>query len=100
MAKIVSWTPEAQKTFEQIISYLEENWTLEDVIHLIDATDRVVNLILTHPRMFRKTNIENVHEALVTSHNLLIYKVYDDRIDLLIFWDTRQNPKKKKYPTA
>ena len=39
----------------------------------------------------------NVHEALITSHNLLIYKVYPTRIDLLTFWDTRQHPQKKKY---
>jgi len=47
--------------------------------------------------MFRETNIANVHEALVTPHNLLIYKIYPKRIDLITFWDTRQNPKKKKY---
>ncbi len=46
--------------------------------------------------MFRKTNKKNVREALVTEHNLLVYKIYPDHISLITFWDTRQNPKKKK----
>lgn len=47
--------------------------------------------------MFRATNKKNVHEALVTPHNLLIYKVYAHQIEIITFWDTRRNPRKKKF---
>lgn len=97
MARQVIWTPEAELTFELILDYLEGKWTQREIVAFIEATERVVDFIKEHPRMFRKTSMLNVHEALITSHNLLIYKVYPTRIDLLTFWDTRQHPRKKKY---
>lgn len=97
MGKQVIWTPEAESTFESVIMYLERKWTEREIANFIEATSRIVEYITEHPRMFRKTNKRNVHEALVTPHNLLIYKVYSTRIDLLTFWDTRQHPRKKKY---
>jgi plasmid stabilization system protein ParE len=97
MVKEVIWTPEAEASFERVIQYLHENWTDKEIEKFIRATDEVITYITKNPKMFRKTNNDNVHEALVTPHNLLIYKIYPKRIDLIAFWDTRQNPKKKRY---
>jgi plasmid stabilization system protein ParE len=96
MAKVVIWTPEAEETFDSVIEYLERRWTENEIDQFINSTNKIINLISEHPRMYRKTNKGNVHEALITSHNLLIYKVYPSRINLLLFWDTRRNPRKKK----
>ncbi|MBL7902456.1 MAG: type II toxin-antitoxin system RelE/ParE family toxin [Bacteroidia bacterium] len=97
MAKQIIWTPEAEATFEKVIAYLLENWTEKEIRNFVTSTFSVIAYISEHPFMFRKTNKRNVREALVTPHNLLIYKVYPDRIDLITFWDTRQNPLRKKF---
>lgn len=97
MAKVVFWTPEAEATFDAVIEYLANNWTEREIEHFVKSTDRIMELISRHPRMYRATNKKNVREALVTPHNLLAYKIYSNRIDLLTFWDTRQNPSKKKF---
>lgn len=96
MAKKVVWTPEAISTFEKVIAYLEEEWSVQEIQSFIEATGIVVEYISHHPQMFRRTNKRNIREALVTPHNLLIYKIYPDHISLLTFWDTRQHPRKKK----
>jgi plasmid stabilization system protein ParE len=96
MVKEVRWTNEAVESFKNIIHYLEENLTKQEIENFIPATDNVVAYISKHPEMFRKTNKRNLREALVTSQNLLIYKVYKSHIDLITFWDTRQHPRKKK----
>jgi plasmid stabilization system protein ParE len=97
VAKQIIWTPEAEATFEKVIAYLFEEWTEKEVQNFINSTYRVIAYISEHPLMFRKTNKRNVREALVTPHNLLVYKVYPERIDLITFWDTRQNPRRKRY---
>ena len=97
MAKEVVWTLKAEETFDEVIDYLENNWGEREIENLVNSTNRVIELISNHPKMYRKTNRENIHEALVTPHNLLIYKIYANRIDLLMFWDTRQSPRKKKF---
>ena len=97
MAKEVRWTPESINTFNKIIDYLESKWTSREVENFINATEIVVRFISANPKMFRKTNKKNIREALVTPHNLMIYKINLETIDILTFWDTRQHPKKKKH---
>ena len=96
MAQEVRWTAESVDAFYRIINYLEKEWTQREVENFVRATDRVIEYIAIHPHMFRGTNKKNIREALVTPHNLLIYKIPPTHIDILTFWDTRQHPRKKK----
>jgi plasmid stabilization system protein ParE len=96
MAKAIIWTPEAEETFDAIINYLENNWTEREIEYFINTTNKVIELLAENPKIYRKTNRKNIHEALVTPHNLLIYKINTTHIDLLMFWDTRQNPRRRK----
>jgi len=95
MAKKIIWTPQAEETFEGILNYLEINWTEKEKRNFIVATDKIIQLISKQPDLFRKSNSLNTYEALVTKHNLLLYIVKKDTVDLITFWDTRRNPKKK-----
>lgn len=97
MDKEIRWTTDAVVTFNNIIEYLYYKWTEKEIENFINATNKYVSFIAKHQKLFRDTNIKNVHEALVTPQNLLIYKIYDAHIDLITFWDTLQNPVKKVY---
>ena len=97
MVKEIRWTTESVDTFNKVIEYLENKWTEKEIENFIKATERIAIYISVNPQMFRKTNKKNVHEALVTPHNLLVYKIYPTHIDLITFWDTRQEPYKKKF---
>lgn len=97
MVKQVIWSPEAEATFFKVIDYLQQNWTQKEIDHFIYATDKAVDYISLNPLMFRRTNKKNVHEALVTPQNLLIYKIYPTHIFLITFYDTRQSKRKKKF---
>ena len=95
MAQQIIWTPQAEKSFKNIIDYLEENWTKKEVLNFIEATENTIRHISRNPKMFRKSFRENLYEAVVTRHNLLIFLIKDTTIDIIIFWDTRQHPKNK-----
>jgi plasmid stabilization system protein ParE len=95
MEKQIIWTPQAEKSFKQIIDYLEENWTKKEVLNFIKATEDTITYIAKNPKMFRQSFRENLFEAIVTKHNLLIFNIKDTTIDIITFWDTRQHPKKK-----
>jgi plasmid stabilization system protein ParE len=97
MAKKIIWSTRSEASFYKVVEYLKENWSDKEIDNFLDATEKVINYISEHPLMFRKTNKKNIHEALVTPQNLLIYKIYVDRIVLIMFYDTRQSPRKKKF---
>lgn len=96
MAKEVIWSKRAIRSFDRIIDYLQVKWTEKEIVTLISNTNKVINQISTGVVQFRASNQLKIHEVLITKHNLLIYRVSSERIELLVFYDTRQHPKKKR----
>ena len=97
MAYKVIWSPEAIYTFNRIIEYLDAHWTSKEIIKFIERTEDVVSLLEQNPYLFRGSDKENIYEVLVTKQNLLLYQIIElnKRVELISFWDTRQNPKTK-----
>lgn len=90
----IIWTPEAIQRFEKTIDYIQTNWSVKDAEKFIINVNVTIQLISRHPRMFRQV-ANGLHEALISPHNLLVYKVYSDKIFLITFFDNRQHPLKK-----
>ena len=95
MAKEIKWTLEAEETYHQVIEYLERSWTPREIAHFIIHTEKVLHFISENPLLFRRSGRKSVHEALITPHNLLLFRVKPHHIELITFFDTRQDPKKK-----
>lgn len=97
MAFKIIWSPEAEKTFEEIIHYLEINWSEKEIKKLITSTEKTIFLLQQNPFLFRGSEKENIYEALIGKQNLLLYQIIENskKVELLSFWDARQNPKSK-----
>ena len=97
MAYKIIWSPEAIDTFDKIIKYLSENWSAKEISNFIDDAEHTLLLLEKNPFLFRGSTKENVHEALITKQNLLLYQISESgkKVELISFWDTRQNPKRK-----
>jgi plasmid stabilization system protein ParE len=91
----IAWLPRAEKRFDEIINYIKANWSENNAKNFVQYTNQTINLILLNPLLFQESSKKGIREALITKHNLLIYKVKKDEIQLLTFFDNRQNPKKK-----
>ncbi len=95
MAKEIIWTREAEKTHDAVITYLAEEWSAKEVKKYIEKVNQIVHHISHHPLAYRSAGKEDVREAVITKHNILLYRVWEQRIYLLYFWDTRKNPARK-----
>lgn len=51
-----------------------------------------INLIKRNPNIGINSNIKNVKMRLVLQNYYLIYQVSESQIEILEFWDVRQNP--------
>ncbi len=94
MAHQIVWLPKAEEHFEELITYLQKNWSDKEIESFVNQTEKVLSFISQHPRLYRSSKKKDIHEALITKHNLLLYKVLSTHIELLTFFDTRQNPRK------
>jgi plasmid stabilization system protein ParE len=95
MVRKIIWTPEAEKSLQGILIYLQEYWGKREVQKFIERVVIVSNHIKQHPLAYRSAGRKDIREALVTKHNLLLYRVRGETIYVLYFWDTRKNPSKK-----
>ena len=97
MALEVVWSSRALDNFHDVIAYLERNWDSQVIKDFVIRTEKVIHLISLHPQMFRQiSDHTSIREAVITKHNLLLYRVGNNRIELLAVFDTRQHPRKKK----
>jgi plasmid stabilization system protein ParE len=96
MAFKVVWTPEASESLDQIIHYLEKNWSEKEIISFIQRVNRVIHLVSKQPHLFNVSGKQNIRKAFITKHNSLFYSINEtkNRILLISFWDNRQNPLK------
>lgn len=95
MAKEIRWSKEAQRVFDEVVLYLEKHWTEREVEKFVKSTDKVVRQIADNPKMFRTFSNDKFREVLITPHNLMMYKIYANHIEIITIYDTRQHPKKK-----
>jgi plasmid stabilization system protein ParE len=93
----IIWTPDAENTFRQNVFYLIEEWNGVVAENFIAKTEEVIAVISTHPLLYPIfLKGKRIHKCLVVKQISLYYRIFDDRIDLLIFWNNFQNPRRLK----
>lgn len=95
MAKEIIWSDKAEASFDQVIDYLNREWSKADIVHFVRKTYAILDLLERGNVSFRRSKKKYVHEVLITKHNLLIYREQKGKNQLLSFFDTRQHPRKK-----
>ena len=93
MALVTRWTKEAEETFNEIIEYLENNWTEKEVQSFVRKAHKVIGQIENNPYQFKASSFHEIRKAFITKHNSMFYFVNeDDRVvELYTFWDNRQD---------
>lgn len=95
MAKEIIWSPKARISFERVIKYLNENWSEKEVRNFVQKSHSLICMIAKGKVKFRKSESKDIFQVPITKQNLLLYRSNEKRIELLLFFDTRQHPAKK-----
>jgi len=93
MAYEIKWTKKAEKSFEQLVNYLEKNWSEKSAGKFVQITDKKLRLIAENPDIFPDLeNKKGIKKGIITKQTSLYYRVYKKAIQLITFWDNRKNP--------
>ncbi|MBD3182970.1 type II toxin-antitoxin system RelE/ParE family toxin [Candidatus Poribacteria bacterium] len=96
----ILWTPTARHTYLKILDYLEKAWTEKETQNFISEVDCLLEQLKQNPEMFEESRKKrNVRKGFVTKYNTLYYRVRPRKkeLQLLVFWDNRQDPEKLPY---
>ena len=96
----ITWSPKSAKSFDNIVKYLEAKFADREVQKFIRQTVKILEYIAQNPNMFRSSvNSKHKHVVILNKHTTLYYqyKPIKKEVELLLFWDNRQDPKRLKY---
>jgi plasmid stabilization system protein ParE len=96
----IVWTEKADETFDQIVSYIGNNFTQKEIDNFVIQTYEVLSVIKSHPKLYplsKVRKLKSARKAVIHPHSALYYRINNNsRITLLLFWDNRDNPQKIK----
>jgi plasmid stabilization system protein ParE len=94
MAYKIIWSPEAVKTFDEIVNYIAKNFTDKEVAFFINTVNRRLLVMAQFPKASRTTSrTSRRRKAVIHKLTILFYKIRERKkeIELLSFFDTRRN---------
>lgn len=96
VVKEIVWSHLAQMQLRQVLEfYTERNGNATFSWKLLDEVDKVMHAISTNQQLGRLTSNKSTRVIILKAY-ALFYEVHQKRIEIISFWDCRQDPAKNK----
>ena len=97
MALKIVWSKRAKTKFDQIISYLINEWGENSAKQFIVKVFDFLDLLTEYPEIGSIENKEkNIRGFTIVRQVNIYYRIKGDTIIIILFFDNRQHPKKKR----
>ena len=93
----ILWSDESVRNLEEILNYLEKEWTWREVERFKEQLLKQLNLIQQFPQLFPKSEINRrIRRAVMNRHITIYYEIKGNRIQLAYLFNNRKDPSKLK----
>lgn len=95
MALKIVWTPQAENGLIKVLEFLEDAWTVKEILNLERNLQDLLNRISKYPEICPPTGeFKNLHKGLVDRNNYIIYRIQSEKelIEIINFRGTKQKP--------
>ncbi len=97
MALEIEWSKRADNSFDRIIDYLHAEWGDQVVQAFVRKTYDFLDILAEFPEVGSlQVQDKGIRGFTLIKQVIMFYKVKGNSIIILDFFDTRQNPEKKK----
>jgi plasmid stabilization system protein ParE len=94
----VKWSLRSENDFIFILDYLQSKWSSKVALEFIDRVEKMIGLIQENPELFPASNAKkNVRKCVLRKQVSLYFRIHNEQIELITFFDSRRNPKSKKF---
>jgi plasmid stabilization system protein ParE len=98
MALDIYWSKRADEKFDRILTYLSDEWGENVTSAFVKKVYDFLDILVEFPEIGSLENAEkNIRGFVIVRQITIFYKISEDRIILLNFFDNRQGQKKIKY---
>ena len=93
MSLAIVYTPSAKATFKAIYTLILNKFGKKAANKFLIKPEKIIFIIKDQPLMFKSSGIaENIRIGFITKQCAMFYRVEATEIQLLFFWDNRQEP--------
>lgn len=93
MSLPIFYTPRAKETLTSVYDFVTIKFGYKSAEKFLLKADKTITLISQNPLMFKSSSFDkNVRVGLLSKQTSLFYRITDSSIQLLFFWDNRQEP--------
>lgn len=97
MVKPAFLTPAAKSDLENIADWLEKTWGLKVLVNFLSLYEAKILVIAEYPSRYPLIHQPTkLRKAVLTKHNIILYREKDEHIEIVSIFDTRQDPGKMK----
>lgn len=96
--KKIIWSPKAINGLEQLLDFIASKFSAKIVNNLLNEIDETVNSITHNPKMYPVfSSKKQLRKCVIKKKTLLFYRERSNKIEIVLFIDSRQNPKKYSF---
>lgn len=93
MIRAIRFSKSASTKLENLLIYLEKEWSMKDKENFIRKLDKSLLQIQNHPVSFPSSEkIKGLRKCVVTKQTTFFYKCSDHAINVVALFDNRQDP--------
>lgn len=87
-------TRRAEKNYDSIKDYIKKKWGEKTANEFILKTDELLSLLKNYPAI-GQVEKDDIRGFQLSPQTRIFYRIKEEKIIVLSFFDVRQNPKKK-----
>lgn len=89
----IIFTDDAIDILLSITEFIENKWTRKEADKFLDKVHKTLDLTSKNPYMFKSSDFKkNIRIGYISKQTSFFYKVQENEIIILFFWDNRQEP--------
>ncbi len=85
MSLAITWSPNAEEDYAELLAYLDEEYGYELALKFMDKLDSTISNIQRFPKMYPQAKRKRYRKAVLSKQTSLIYSVHDKEIHLVRF---------------
>ncbi len=98
MVKLIRWEAKANETFKEIAFYLQDEYSHKVAMKFADTVYEKLDLLILYPEIGRPSLIDpDVRFVKIGKNHLMFYSCDGYELIIIDFFNTRQDPNKRKY---
>lgn len=96
MSLPIIWSPSSKDEYAHLLAYLEKEYGLASALKFMDNTDNAIEQISNFPESGTPSLRESIRKKVISKQTTLFYQIFEGTIEILHFWDNRQDPDNQK----